>query len=205
MRLSLSRCAFVGLMALPMFAHPASAALLEIDLNALGDGLITRDTSTGLDWLDLTATLGKSYNEVDAGFGGFIDQGFSFATESQVRALYTEAGIAQIGASTASNFEGVLLLQDLMGVTASPGLNGGIFSQGYAELDVFDPVATSSGILQWFPGFPEAGADVGATVEKDLGLASFGSYLVRPIPEPSTALFLAAGLAALAARRRTLD
>jgi len=38
-----------------------SAALVEVDLLLEDDGLITRDTGTNLDWLDVTATIGKSF------------------------------------------------------------------------------------------------------------------------------------------------
>ena len=49
------------------FVQPASAALIEQDLFTSGDGLITLDTSTGLEWLDVTETLGQTYNAVAAG------------------------------------------------------------------------------------------------------------------------------------------
>ena len=41
----------------------------------------TRDTETGLDWLDVTETINKSYNEVEAQLkvGGKY-QGYRFAT-----------------------------------------------------------------------------------------------------------------------------
>ena len=36
------------------------AALIEVDLFESGDRLLTRDGATGLEWLDLTATVGLS-------------------------------------------------------------------------------------------------------------------------------------------------
>lgn len=61
-------------------ASGASASLLELDLLTAGDGLVTRDTETGLDWLDLTATLNLSYNDIEADLGGWISLGFRHAT-----------------------------------------------------------------------------------------------------------------------------
>ena len=74
----------------------SEADLLEIDLYTSGDKLITRDTGTGLDWLDLTATQGRSVNEVLADFGGFVSAGFRYATPVEVEALFTSASIPYI-------------------------------------------------------------------------------------------------------------
>lgn len=41
-----------------------SAAIVSADRLSAGDKLITRDTSTGLKWLNLTVTLGQSHDEV---------------------------------------------------------------------------------------------------------------------------------------------
>jgi len=72
------------------------ASLTSYDLLATGDGLLTYDSDTKLSWLDLTATVGQSYNQVMAGFGGFTtDQGFRYATGDEVGGLFTAAGISQ--------------------------------------------------------------------------------------------------------------
>ena len=44
----------------------------------------TRDTDTGLDWLDLADTAGRSVNQVLSGAGGFTDAGWRLATEVEV-------------------------------------------------------------------------------------------------------------------------
>ena len=47
-----------------------SATLISTDLiEGSGDGLLTFDTETLLEWLDLTETTNQSYNDVMAGFG----------------------------------------------------------------------------------------------------------------------------------------
>ena len=53
-----------------LVAPTAQAALLEVDLNTPGDGLVARSTDTGLDWLDLTESTNLSYDQVEADVGG---------------------------------------------------------------------------------------------------------------------------------------
>ena len=49
-----------------LFAGSANAKLMEFDLESEGDGLVTLDTNSGLMWLDLTVTGGKSISQVKA-------------------------------------------------------------------------------------------------------------------------------------------
>lgn len=49
---------------------PAQADLIEVDLvSGSGDKLITRDTLANLDWLDLSESLGRNFNDVSTQFG----------------------------------------------------------------------------------------------------------------------------------------
>ncbi len=54
--------ALIGVVALG--ASTANSALIEVDLLVLGDGLISRDTTSGLDWLDLSVSGGLTYEDV---------------------------------------------------------------------------------------------------------------------------------------------
>ena len=67
----------------------AGAALVSADLTAPGDGLITRDTVTGLEWLDVTETAGISYN--GALTSSLIDLGFRYADNNEVTLLFNQA------------------------------------------------------------------------------------------------------------------
>ncbi len=64
------------------------APLLQIHLNTPGDVLVTRDTDTGLDWLDLTESTNLSFDQVEADMGGFISDGWRHATGAEVCALF---------------------------------------------------------------------------------------------------------------------
>ena len=54
----------------------SNAALVERDLFSPGDGLVTFDSSSGLEWLDMSLTLELSYNDVIGGVGNtWIEDG----------------------------------------------------------------------------------------------------------------------------------
>ena len=97
------------------FQSYSQAALLSTDWKVTNDNLITRDTNSGLDWLDLSVTLGMSYNEI---FNNtiYLDYGFRFATEVQLTELFTSVGITS-GAERnylSENYIGAYNLVDLM-------------------------------------------------------------------------------------------
>ena len=77
-----------------VFSINTNAALID-------KGIYTTDTSSGLDWLDLTETSGLSYRNVSSelGAGGIYD-GWVYATSSQVVTLWSNFSIdLQSGAS----------------------------------------------------------------------------------------------------------
>jgi hypothetical protein len=106
-------------------------ALVQKDLfPGRGDQLLTLDTATGFEWLNLTATANLSYLGVLAGFGGFVGSfGFKFATSNQVGALYKHAGVSKLGGLQAgldyANHYGIQVLQDLMNGKIMTPLTGG--------------------------------------------------------------------------------
>jgi len=70
------------------------AAVISIDWQSANDNLITRDTNSGLDWLDLTVTRNASYNDVISllGTGGTLN-GWRYATSSEVLNLWAGFGV----------------------------------------------------------------------------------------------------------------
>ena len=46
------------------FSCQSKAALIDLDWNAINDSALLLDTSTGLQWLDLSITANQSYSEV---------------------------------------------------------------------------------------------------------------------------------------------
>ena len=65
----------------------------EDDWKVAGDGLITYDANTGLEWLDLTATTNQSYNDISAKLGmGEEFEGWRYATRGEVSAFFDAFG-----------------------------------------------------------------------------------------------------------------
>jgi hypothetical protein len=122
---------------------PAQAVIVGVNFGGLGasdDGFNnTRDTDTGLDWLDLTITRAENYNDVVAG-SFYTARGYQHATEEQVAQLFINSGlvmpdstpITNISLSLASSiapltldefytlFDAVEVLSILLGDTALP-------------------------------------------------------------------------------------
>jgi cysteine-rich repeat protein len=76
-----------------LLASPSLATLEEIDLLAPGDGLVTRDSASGLDWLDVPQTAGLTYNQVLGGAGGWLTQGWRHATAQEICDLFEQYAI----------------------------------------------------------------------------------------------------------------
>lgn len=203
-------------------ASPSAAILIEANDRVFGRGSITRDLDSGLEWLDLTETAGRSFFDVlaETERGGEF-AGFRIATAAEVEQLFLNAGIPDIDTVegigtpgggtgplfTAANFEPTLDLINLLGPTAVMREPGGlVFDAGGAF------TSTPSDVL---PGGLKI-AFLRAVTASELGLAEFeprdpnapaSSYLVRttpPIPEPSAALLFGVGALGVAAyvRRR---
>jgi hypothetical protein len=149
------------------------------DLFAPGDELLTRDTSTGLEWLDVSATLGLSY--VQAAASTFArDLGFRHASITEVVGLYTEFGLADFsGSFQDENYLGATSFIDAMG----PGTDTGNYDlvEGWADLDPFDSnLASTTTVAAGHP--PSLNGQVGISNPpsfKNEARATTGNFLVR--------------------------
>jgi hypothetical protein len=177
----------------------ASAALIEIDLiPGSNSGLVTYDTVTELEWLDLSESHGQAFVEVVN--GGYAGLGFRAATLSEVALLYAHAGVFdQTGQSHALNR---LAVEFLLGIMGCSGLCDAddAFAQGYAEMEPADPYFAEIAFVQLDPDGTSAAA---STIHKPDGylksIASFegGTYMVRNVPEPASWLLQVASMATL--------
>lgn len=183
---------------------PVHAALISVDDLVFGSGAITRDTDTGLEWLDVALSANRSWNDITGvdGSNEFLPggdfAGFRHATSAEVAALYTNAGIPLINGTDPSNIVPGLALVDLLGPTGvSPsnpeyrflfGVNGDPPFPGSPTLRRMSTlIRTQLGGVETFEafalspnGFPSGAVDPG-----------YGHMLVREVPEPSTLLLLA--------------
>lgn len=198
-------------MLLLVAANPSQAALLEVDLFAPGDALVTRDTASGLDWLDLTLTTGLSVAEIEANAVGWLPAGWRRATTADVCGLLAAGGAAPTPCPgygfVGTSGEGQILLDRLgVSIVREQDYAGGTttMSQIWAIYDDEGGEATQHGLLELSVSLHTAGWEqTWAGVYGDLvdgvegSLSYYGHLMVRPIPEPSTGLLLALGLCGL--------
>jgi hypothetical protein len=197
---------FAMVAAMLSLSQPVPASLLSVDLFAAGDGLLTRDTATGFEWLDLTATEGLSYNEFVAGAGGWASLGFVVARRTLVNDLYHHAGIGP--GATPANGVAISEMVALMGCTftfCSPELGSG--ASGLVDLDIFDPTTAVEMFMQTFHDFENSSSLLGGAslIESDVSGFLFhkddaspftGIYVYR-LSEPATTTLLSLGVIAL--------
>jgi hypothetical protein len=185
-----------------LFASSSAATPFAVDLAAPGDGLLTRDPDSGLEWLDIQEAWDLSYNEVVAELGsGGQFEGFRYATLAEFEALLGDAGVdTSPGADPLTNFAPI---QDLIGLFGSTVVFDDGFQGVTSELYV-----AGVNIIFSFGGNGYYCFDCQAgTIDDVFGLDEpgqpyFGHFLVRAVPEPSTAMLMGLGLLGLCARRR---
>jgi hypothetical protein len=203
----------------------ANAALATSVLVDQGDN--TYDPTTHLEWLDVSLTAGKSYDDVSGGYGAYTTtQGYKYATQDQLFKLFIDGGtfpgyaefttqsppftatqtlISLLGATIdVNNFVGVG--QEIKGIIrASPDF-GPLPPSGTSEYgDIFALINSTHGKYLEY-------ASVGNSsflLTDSYGDLSVGSFLVKstlaPTPIPATLpLFVSAlgGLGFLGYRRR---
>jgi hypothetical protein len=178
------------------------ATLIERDLVSWQDGwsagpyvgAVTYDTDTGLEWLDLTQTKGRSrgslsFDPMGDTYHNPIHWGWRYATHSEVCGL-SEPRTGPIEGCSGEQFEygsleGAAELLAFLGVTYDvEGLQAseGLFATGRAKI------------------FGEVGVRVIHGPEDQGGEPYTGNFLVR-VPEPSVALLVLVGLGAAFRRR----
>jgi hypothetical protein len=165
------------------FSGASQAALID-------EGMTTLDTETGIEWLDVTETVGASPADiVVGGYGGFAADGWVHATVEQIETLYLHAGIPlpYNGSLTSAGYAGTDLVIDLLGASGSHA--NGDFIQAF------------SGTLSQ-PGGPPyrlhtptvltAYGTIGGAVLPGPGVPSYvrnetiGNYLVRSASGPGS-------------------
>lgn len=174
-----------------------------------GTDVITFDSSTQLEWLDVNYTLGLSYSQITGQFaptGSFA--GFRHATDAEITTLFTNAGIPIVATDgfKPENYEPVRALQELVSSLSSPsGMEWS--TRGFAAATVEPPTGFQS-LLRFLmrdDSNQTAIANTLGTLNTDPNASHplLGHWIVREVPEPSTLLSALAvlGIAVLRSRR----
>ncbi len=84
------------LILLGLCIQEASPSIISLD-SVWGSDTLTRDTDSGLEWLDVTLTRGLSYNQVIAKLGsGGEFEGFRYALTAELDQLISNFGITSV-------------------------------------------------------------------------------------------------------------
>jgi hypothetical protein len=183
---SLRFVASITALALVTLVQPARAALIEATDPRFGLGSLTVDTLTGLRWLDLPLTEGRSFVDVTSELGeGAEFDGYRYAERDEVLNLLDTFGTG---------------LFDLLGHTSvqdgHPELFGWAADALTAQLNIY-------GVDFFFSnGDPAYKVIRGDFIWQNpvFGFPGTASFLV--VPEPFSAILVATGLVVLFVRRR---
>jgi hypothetical protein len=189
-----------------LLSGQVNAALIEQDLFSIGDGLTTLDSMTGLQWLDVTETVGLSYGDVL--ISQYItDLSFRYASLQELTSLFDNAGGSgdylvprnsngdYKGVPVAENYDAAMLLISLMGCTSylvgqACDSDDQDWHIGMYGEQVVNGVQNAAAVNAFnnSPLYGNAGAIWLDAAESVPGRTTidFGSYLVRinPVPVP---------------------
>jgi len=211
--------------ALLLAAPLASANLVSRNLIARDDGLLTIDTATGLEWLDVSATKGLSVNDILAGSGGWLGAGFRYADFGDLSTLFTDGGMTPV-ADCGATFGTIGYLYCLsteqstgfkmaamLGPTDIVLESGRVITGGYVaptpcgtwHSQICDPTFDKyTGSYTEYVRLYGSSESISYVNVSDgpvpLYRTDWGNWLVReatPVPEPGTTALLMVGLAAL--------
>ena len=204
-----------------ILSSSVNAAIISTDWQAADDNLITQDTNSGLEWLDLTVTVGMSYDAVSAQLGvGGDYEGWRYATTSELIGFFDAFGGDSgyySGWSTQNNglfdviapYWGDLFCSNYSSCPTGEGysqvIHNGIFSDASnaTRSQIYDRPVNGQPDVTTYDNVLVDGIQIPNTI----ALEGMGSALVRDVsavPVPAAAWLFGSGLLGLigVARRK---
>jgi MYXO-CTERM domain-containing protein len=176
------------------------SGLSEVDVFSAGDALATLDEESQLLWLDVTANVGRSFDAVAAGAGGWTALGFRPATSGEVCGLLGRYALVPrpcpgaFGSAVSADL--VTRVQQLLGITALTATSSTLRA-------TFESGGASAGLVSLRFSGGSSTASVSAGVQSRTAAdPRLGHFLVRPAPEPSAWALAAGALGTLVVIRR---
>lgn len=194
----------------------AHATLIQRDwVKNSGDGLLTYDSKTGFEWLDLTQSLNLNRYDVALELqAGRKFDGFTFAEAEDVDRLVFDAGfLSAYGSTSLENVTAVKLLQSLLGTTyvgnlgdgattsQSLGITSGTAPEpnyGFTSSGVAITIITKGRSCKSASGCGSVAHSHGDPLTRAIEMGAFLYRQPSEIPVPDTGSLFGLGLAVLA-------
>lgn len=193
----------------------ANAIPISVDWKSTGDGKITYDATSKLEWLDLTETTNRSYQDISTKFGtGMEFAGWRYAHVAEVKVLWTSFGGSGIYNGWRVDNNGLFdIIAPLMGDTYCSTWGSCTAGEGYSSgmtADVISPGFRFIGFIYDTLEDPLAASyDLFSTSGfrgERYPTVTVGSYLVRnavvQASEPPIVILMASGIIAFWIVRR---
>jgi len=195
------------------------ANISTVNATLINNGSTTVDTVSGLEWLDVTLTTNRSYNDIFiSGFGGYAAAGYQLATTVQLCGLFGSLGdtvssnctnnaintdvsfISQASVNTLVGLLGATFLSGQQIISTVGIFDSGLIGSGFIGLGCINSLTVDICVVNDAPGASRL-----ITWTTTAGLSSVvGSYLVRQTqtPEPTSLALMFLGLLGLGFSRR---
>lgn len=125
----------IAIMLLALVPPPVKAAFVVENDSVYGASSVVLDTSTGLYWVKPSETLGLTFSAVQANIAAGLTGSFSYASASQVQALFSDAGITDFSNGvSASSYAGASAIISAFGETSGGPFTNGSYNGSYTQV-----------------------------------------------------------------------